>query len=184
MIDRLSAGLVVALAASSAWPATKTDTPDLNYSGQATILVDPLEADGQLWLEVRVSGIASHPNDNNGFGANAVVLAHTYFRLTVPEAEELAAGLEAWAAEPHSDTVFRVPGPQIGISFSGNAWNPTFAQVVIVNIQLWIQQERGHIHGGNYFALTHAQAVTLAEAINEWLKDPAPGEPIYQANSY
>jgi hypothetical protein len=185
----LKLGILAALVLTASTVLASDRSPDgvaLNFSGESAVTVQPIEANGQVWLEVRLVIGSNMPTEDNGFGAHAVVLAHNYFRLTVEESQALAEGLRTWLSVPHSDTVFRVPGYEtgIGISFTGNAWSAELTKVVIVNIQVWLQQERGHLHGGNYAVVTLAQAQTLLAALDAWLEKPEAGDPIYTSSIY
>jgi hypothetical protein len=155
-----------------------------NLVGSMLLTLVPIEANGQIWLEVRTSGGANRPSTTNGFNADSVILSHCHFRLTVDETRSLVEGIRTWDVQQHSDTVFRVPGHEtgIGISFTGNAWSETLDPVVILNIQIWIQQERGHIHGGNYIVLSREQAGEIANVLEKWADNPEAGEAIFAAS--
>jgi hypothetical protein len=153
------------------------------YQGSMWLGLEPVEVDGVLWLEIRTSAGATRLNPGNSFQADAVILSHDYYRLTPNEAAELAGALASWVKAPHSDVVYHLFGAEgIGITFGGSASVPELSPVVVVNIQVWIQQQRGHVHGGNYVALTAAQASEIALAIEAWGQNPTTQGLIYQTS--
>lgn len=164
-------GLVL-VAALAAAPAT-AQAP--NFTGSMWLGVATVPGG----IEVRLSSGANLMATDNTFGAKGVVLSHDYFRLTAVEVEQLATGLEAWAATPHSDTVYRRPGEQFGFSVTGSAWSAAHQPVVVLTIMEWFGDAGGpgHHHGGPYMALYQGDVVELAAALRAWLAgDDSPAE--------
>jgi hypothetical protein len=149
-----------------------------DYQGSMWLGVAPVQEGRGFWLELRTSAGATLLNPGNGFQADAVILSHDYYRLSREEAGAFAANLAAWATTPHSNSVYS-HGQGIRLSVIGNASTP-LAPVVVLNIQVWVYDGRGHAHGGNYLALTVEEAAALAQAIAAWVETPTSEGFIYE----
>jgi hypothetical protein len=146
---------------------------------------DPPNLTGSVWMgvapvpsgvEFRFSAGASKLTPENTFGAHAVLLSHDYFRLDSAQVADLVAGLQAWLAAPHSNTIFRSPSEGVGLSVTGSASDPTKVPVAVLQVYWWTSAGPGHHHGGAYVALVRADAADLAGRLAAWLSSDVASE--------
>ena len=151
-------------------------SPPPNYVGSIGLTVWGVQVEGEMWAHFRFSGGGYAPTEANATSSRGTILSHPYFRISVPEAAELAEGLRSWLQQNHNLTVFRVTGTEIGLSFTGNdgvTWGPEFEPVVILSCMYWLQvQERGESHGEMYMPLPVPQVEALASALETWAANP------------
>jgi hypothetical protein len=148
-----------------------------NLVGSLTLNVWGMQYEGETWASFRWSGGAYAPTDENATSTHGTILSHPYFRLSVPEAADLAAGLRAWQAQHHNVTVYDKDAGPMSLSLAGNdgvTWGPDYDPVVTVSLKWWLLAgERGEMHGEMYQPLTEAHVETLATALETWVANPS-----------